>query len=128
MNLTLSLLPDKLAICRLPPGAVVPIWASGGDFLSITRTNDELSIVCAEAGVPAAVKSDRGWRCLKVGGPLDLALTGVLASLANPLAEAHINIFALSTYDTDYLLVKDEQLAHSIDVLIQSGHRVIGVE
>jgi hypothetical protein len=128
MNLTLSLLPEKLAICRLLPDADVPKWASGGGLLSVTRTDDELSIVCAEAGVPEGVKSDRGWRCLKVAGPLDLALTGVLASLANPLAEAHINIFAISTYDTDYLLVKEEHLAPSIDVLIRSGHRVIGIE
>ncbi|HUU37292.1 MAG TPA: ACT domain-containing protein [Candidatus Desulfaltia sp.] len=128
MNITLSLLPDKLAICRLPPDTGIPKWASGGGILSITRTNDELSIVCAEADVPEEVRSDRGWRCLQVAGPLDLALTGVLASLANPLAAARINIFAVSTFDTDYLLVKEENLARSIDVLIRSGHRVNGIE
>ncbi len=128
MTLTLSLLPEKLAICRLDPDADVPTWTSGSRFLSISRTDDELSVVCAEAGVPEEVKSDRGWRCLKVAGPLDLALTGVLASLANPLAEAHINIFAISTYDTDYLLVKEESLPCSIDVLTQSGHRVVDIE
>jgi len=128
MNLTLSLLPEKLAICRLPPDAGVPNWAYGSRFLSITRTSDELSIVCTVAGVPKDVKSDRGWRCLKVAGPLDLALTGVLASLANPLAEAQINIFAISTYDTDYLLVKEENLARSIDALTRSGHLVVGLE
>jgi hypothetical protein len=128
MNLTLSLMPEKLAICRLDPDAGVPDWARGSHFLSITRTKDELSIVCSEADVPEMVKSDRGWRCLKVAGPLDLALTGILASLANPLAEAQINIFAVSTYDTDYLLVKEESLARSIDVLSWSGHRVVAVE
>lgn len=128
MTLTLSLLPEKLAICRLDPDADVPTWTSGSRFLSITRTDDELSVVCAEAGVPEEVKSDRGWRCLKVAGPLDLALTGVLASLANPLAEGYINIFAISTYDTDYLLVKEESLPCSIDVLTQSGHRVVDIE
>ncbi len=128
MTLTLSLLPEKLAICRLDPDADVPTWTSGSRFLSITRTDDELSVVCAEAGVPEEVKSDRGWRCLKVAGPLDLSLTGVLASLANPLAEGHINIFAISTYDTDYLLVKEESLPRSIDVLTQAGHRVVDIE
>ncbi|MFZ2054836.1 MAG: ACT domain-containing protein [Candidatus Aminicenantales bacterium] len=115
-------MPDTFAICRLPPDAGVPKWASGRGLLSITRTSDELSIVCAEAGVPEEVRSERGWRCLEVAGPLDLALTGVLASLANPLAEAQINIFAISTFDTDYLLVKEEKLARSIDVLTRSGH------
>jgi hypothetical protein len=124
MALTLSILAEKLAICRLPPDAAVPRWASRRGLLSITRTTDELSIVCPEAGVPGDVRSDRGWRCLKVAGPLDLALTGVLASLANPLAEAHINIFAISTYDTDYLLVKEDNLDLAIDVLTRSGHRV----
>ena len=128
MNLTLSLLPDKLAICRLAPGSAMPEWAFESSFLSITRTRDELSIVCAEAGVPGEVKADRGWRCFMVVGPLDLALTGILASLANPLADAQINIFAVSTYDTDYLLVKEEHLARSIDVLVRSGHRVVVVE
>ena len=92
MNLTV--LPETLAICRLSADEAVPEWAMIGEFVSITHTADELSIVCAEENVPSDVKADRGWRALKVEGPLDLALTGVLASLANPLAEAQINIFA----------------------------------
>ncbi len=128
MALILSLLPVKLAICRLGPDPEAPSWASGNCFLSITRTEDELSVVCAEAGVPEEVKSNRGWRCFKVAGPLDLALTGVLASLTNPLAQARINIFAISTYDTDYLLVKEENLVHAAEVLTRAGHRVVGLE
>jgi hypothetical protein len=125
MALTLSILPDKLAICRLPPDANVPIWASrGGTILSITKTTDELSIVCPEAGVPEGVRADRGWRCFKIEGPLDLSLTGVLASLVNPLAEARINIFALSTFDTDYLLVKEDKVSKAAEILIQAGHRL----
>jgi hypothetical protein len=124
MNLTLSVLPDTLAICRLGPDDPIPDWPVAGGFLSITRTGDELSIVCAEAAVPGHVKSDRGWRCLKVEGPLDLSLTGVLASLLSPLAEARIGVFAVSTFDTDYLLVKAEYLARATDVLIRSGHQV----
>lgn len=124
MDLTLSLLPDTYAICRLDPEAHIPDWACAGDFVSITRTSDELSIVDREGDVPEGLKCDRGWRCLKVEGPLDLSLTGVLASLLNPLAEARINIFAISTFDTDYLLVKEVNLARATAVLIRSGNRL----
>jgi uncharacterized protein len=122
--LTLTVLPKPLAICRLSVDEAVPEWAMIGEFVSITHTGDELSIVCAEANVPADVKADRGWRALKVEGPLDLALTGVLASLANPLAEARINIFAISTFETDYLLVKGYNLARACAVLQQAGQHV----
>ncbi len=126
MGQNLMLLPGKLMICRLSPQAAVPDWASRGVFHSITRTSDELSIVCAEADVPDDVKAERGWRPFKVEGPLDLSLTGILASLAGPLAEAGINIFAISTYDTDYLLVKEDTAARAAEVLALAGHRVSG--
>src|SRR5512147_2541007 len=122
--MNLIVLPDPLAICRLGPAEDVPEWAMIGEFVSITHTSDELSIVCADEHVPSDVKADREWRALKVEGPLDLALTGVLASLANPLAGAQINIFAVSTFDTDYLLVKEYNLARACDVLRQAGHVV----
>ena len=122
--LTLTILSDSLAICRLDPDIDVPEWAMIGEFVSITHTNDELSIVCAAANVPSDVKADRDWRALKVEGPLDLALTGVLASLANPLAAAQINIFAISTFDTDYLLVKGYNLARACEALQQAGQVV----
>ncbi len=121
--LTLSVLPETLAICRLEREASVPDWATGG-FVSITRTSDELSIVCDERAVPSGVKADRGWRALKIEGPLDLALTGVLASIAVPLAEAKINLFAISTFDTDYVLVKADRLADASGVLRSAGQRV----
>ncbi len=121
--LTLSVLPEPLAICRLEREASVPDWTTGG-FVSITRTRDELSIVCDERAVPSGVKTDRGWRALKIEGPLDLALTGVLASIAVPLAEAQINIFAISTFDTDYVLVKADRVAEAIGVLRNAGHVV----
>jgi hypothetical protein len=124
MNLTLSVLPGRYAICRLRPADPVPSWAGAGDFVSVTRTGEELSIVCAETGVPAGVDCERGWRCLKVAGPLDLSLTGVLASLAGPLAEARLSVFAVSTFDTDYLLVKETHLPSVVDVLTRSGHRL----
>jgi uncharacterized protein len=122
---TLSILPDSLAICRLEPAADVPEWAMIGEFVSITHTADELSIVCAEEHVPPDVKADREWRALKVEGPLDLAMTGVLAALASPLAEAQINLFAVSTFDTDYLLVKGYNLARACEVLRQAGQVVL---
>ena len=122
--LNLTILPDPLAICRLSPAEDVPEWAMIGEFVSITHTGDELSLVCADEHVPPDVKADRGWRALKVEGPLDLSLTGVLASLANPLAQAQINLFAVSTFDTDYLLVKGYNLTRAIAVLQQAGHTV----
>lgn len=122
--LTLTILPERLAICRLSVDEIVPEWAMLGEFVSITHTRDELSIVCAEEHVPSDVKADRGWRGLRVEGPLDLALTGVLASLTGPLAEAQINLFAIATYDTDYLLVKEHHLAQTCTVLRRAGHRV----
>lgn len=116
-RLTLSVLPSTLAVCRLDPGAPGPPWAEGEGFCSITRTGDEISVVCAEDRVPEGVRAERGWRALVVEGPLDFAMTGVLASLANPLAEAGISIFAVSTYETDYVLVKSDDLAEAVDVL-----------
>ncbi|MBI5565893.1 MAG: ACT domain-containing protein [Chloroflexi bacterium] len=121
--LTLSVLPESLMICRLDQAAAIPAWATG-DFISITRTSDELSIVCNERDVPPGVKTDRNWRALKIEGPLDLSLTGVLASIAVPLAEAKINLFAISTFDTDYVLVKAHRVAEAIGVLRSAGHRV----
>lgn len=123
-SLTLSLLPETLAICRLPPAASLPGWAMRGEIFSITRTADEVSIVCAQTNVPDGVQSDRGWRALRVEGPLDLSLVGVLASLATPLAGAGVNVFALSTYDTDYLLVKQDRLEEAARALRTAGFDV----
>ena len=124
--LTLSVLSDTFAICRLAASAPMPAWARG-DFLSITRTRDELSIVCAQSNVPDGIKCERDWCALQVVGPLDFALTGVLASLSAPLADAGISIFALSTFDTDYVLVKTERWREAVQVLRQAGHRILTV-
>ena len=123
-NLTLSILPDTFSICRLDPNERVPDWLDAHSFVSITRTADELSMVCLDQDVPAEVNANRGWRCLKVEGPLDLSLTGILTSLAVPLAEARIGIFAISTFDTDYVLVKEQALADAIVALEKAGHIV----
>ena len=122
-NLTLSLLPHTFAICKLDPEADIPSWALAGDFYSITRTNEELSLVCRQEDVPEALQCERGYRCLKVEGPLHFSLTGVLASLTMPLAQAGISILAVSTFDTDYLLVKAGMVEMAIRELKKEGHR-----
>jgi hypothetical protein len=125
-KLQLTILPGRLAVCRLGPGDPVPAWARGGALASITRTPDELSIVCDQEMVPDSVRAQRGWRCLKARGPLDLDLTGVLASLAVPLARAGAAVFALSTYDTDYLLVPESKLDAAKAALTAAGHLLEG--
>jgi hypothetical protein len=115
-----------LAVCRLAPDAPVPVWAAGEPFSSVTRTADELSVVCPSAAVPATVPASRDWRALRVDGPLDLALVGVMAALAGPLAAAGVSIFPIATHDTDWILVPDAQLARACDALAQAGHEVRG--
>jgi hypothetical protein len=128
IRLDLVLLKEHLAVCRLPFGAEVPGWAVVGEFVSVTRTSDELSVVCGEAGVPEDVRSDRGWRALQVAGTLDLSLVGVLASLASALAGAEVSLFAVSTFDTDYLLVRGHDLERAIAVLHVAGHAVHDID
>jgi hypothetical protein len=123
--LTLTVLPDRFGICRLNAAAPVPEWAYQSAFFSVTRTPHELSVVCAEACIPEDYARDKGWMCFEVQGPLNLSETGVLSSLAFPLARAGVSIFVLSTYDTDYLLVKEENLAKAIQALAAEGHLVL---
>jgi hypothetical protein len=122
--LTLTVFPNLYAICRLDPRSAVPDWATGNDFVSVSRTSDELSIVCPEANVPSAVARTSGWRVLKCEGPLDNALTGIMASLAEPLADANVSIFPIATHDTDYLLIRESQLDVAINALTSYGHAV----
>ena len=124
LNMTLNHIPGHFAICRFDPQEAVPDWVLESDFFSVTRTMDELSVVCHEALVPRGVTSEPGWACLKVEGPLAFSLTGILAALTAPLAEAGISIFAVSTFDTDYLLVKAHDLDVAQAVLTQAGHTV----
>lgn len=120
--LKLSVMEEALGVCRMQASEAIPQWAQKGKFFSITRTEDELSIVCDEENIPREVTVERGWRCLKVEGPLDFSLTGILSSLAGPLAAAKVSIFAISTYDTDYLLVKRENLEKAKEVLGKFCH------
>jgi uncharacterized protein len=117
---TLTLLSEKLAVCRLAPGKNIPTWATKGKFFSVTRTSEELSIVCNEDLVPPEIKAEKNWRVFKLEGPFDFSLTGILSSVLAPLAEVGISIFALSTYDTDYILIKADKLEQAVSILNKS--------
>jgi uncharacterized protein len=123
-RLKLTLLPERFAISRLAADAPIPEWATQGPFFSVTRTGDELSVVTELSRVPPGVQSQPGWRVLKVHGPFVLSEVGVLASLAAPLAEAKISSFAVSTFDTDYLLIASETLSAAIAALERAGHTI----
>jgi hypothetical protein len=123
-RLSLTLLPESIAICRLGAGDPVPMWATAAPWWSITRTPDELSVVCAESCVPAGISASRGWRAVRFAGPLPLDQTGILASVTGPLAAAHISVFALGTYDTDYVLIPEAQRTAAIHALERAGHSV----
>lgn len=118
----------RLAVARLPPDARLPEWAGMDEagFVSVTRTADELSVVCAESRVPSGAVAERGWGAFSVRGPLDFGLTGVLASIATPLAEAGIPVFVISTYDTDHLLVRWPDMDRAADRLRGAGHLLEG--
>jgi hypothetical protein len=123
-SLTLERVPGDYAVCRLAPEAEPPSWLAGARFVSVTRSESELSIVCPQQAVPAGVQAEPGWACLRVRGPLGFGMTGVLASLAAPLAGSGVSIFVVSTYDTDYLLVQARDFERARDALTRAGHRI----
>lgn len=123
--LTLELLKENYSVCRLDANATVPIWGQEGNFYSITKTKDELSIVCETQYVPENVKVvESGWRIFKILGPLDFSLIGILSKISLLMAECKISIFALSTYDTDYIMVKEEKVEEAIKALKRAGYEV----
>jgi hypothetical protein len=115
-------LTSLYAIVQLSPDAPIPDWAKKGEFTSITRTADELSIVCAADNLPTDVHSQHHWICLKLEGPFPFSLTGVLLSFIEPLSNNGVPIFAISTYDTDYVLVQEEFAGVTQRVLADAGH------
>jgi hypothetical protein len=119
----LTVLPGEFSVWRLAAGAPLPS-VDPGSFLSVTHTEDELSIVSSSSEVPGDVTAEAGWRCLRVEGPLAFEMTGVLAALSAPLARAKVPIFVISTYDTDYLLVKAADLDRARNALRDQGHTV----
>ncbi len=118
----LSVLPGRLAIARLGPEEPLPAWIGGG-FFSVTRTGNELSVVCEQRLVPDHVEFEPDWAALEVAGPLAFSQTGVIASLVRPLATAGLSVFVISTFDTDYLLIKRGRLAEAEAILVAAGHR-----
>jgi uncharacterized protein len=124
-RLQLSLLPDVLAVCRLEPSDPIPGWATRTGFFSVSRTMDQLSIVCANSEVGDEVRASKGWRAIKIEGPLDLDLVGILVSVAVPLAHAGIGILPIGTFDTDFVLVRDQQLTQAIKALRATGFHIV---
>jgi hypothetical protein len=124
-RLYLRVLEGRHSVCHLGAAEKVPVWAANAKgFWSATRTADELSVVCAEAAVPPGTKCETGWRIFQIEGPLDFSLIGILVSVATPLAGAKVSIFSISTYDTDYVFVKEPDLEKAIGALTAAGHTV----
>ena len=121
-----KVLQDRFAICRLDPGPAVPDWAMTGTFFSVTRTADELSIICPETSVPEAVKAERGFHCVQLEGPFDFQSIGILESFLAPLAQAGVPVFAVSTYDTDCILIQAKHWERALSALSQAGHNTLG--
>ncbi|MGD9412929.1 MAG: ACT domain-containing protein [Desulfobacterales bacterium] len=124
-KLSLKILPDRMAVCRFDPTAALPDWIAEVGFYSITRTQDELTIVCPETYPAPGIRSEAGWRCFQVQGMLDFSEIGIIFSLTRPLAESGVSVFVISTFDTDYFMVKDNDLEKAIDALTAEGHRVL---
>ena len=125
LTLKFRVLPQGLAVCRLPGAAQLPSWALQDEFFSLTRTSDELSIVCEQPRVPNGVKAERNWVALKLEGPFPFSMTGVLASFIEPLAKHKVPIFALSTFDTDFVLIKRENMEAALRALAEAGHEML---
>lgn len=123
----MDVMADRLAICRLAADAEIPAWATAQPFFTISRTNDELSVICRAELVPADVVTSAYWHAIRLRGPFELSLVGILLSVAEPLAAAGVAIMAVATYDTDYVLVRAEQLPRAVEALVRAGHQVYPV-
>ena len=123
-QLQLSLLKDKYGICTLPNTAPIPDWALTQSLASITRTEKELTIVCRLEILPSQYQSGPNWRCFKIDGSFDLNQIGVISSISSPLADAGISIYVISTYDTDYFLIQEQNLEQTISTLSDIGHNI----
>lgn len=124
-RLTLRVLSGRFAVCRLPPGSPTPAPAGDEELWSVTRTPEEVSVVLPETAVRPGWKAETGFLALQVAGPLDFNLTGVLASIADPLAEAEISLFAIATFDTDYVLIRETDLEKAREALTAVGHSLM---
>jgi len=124
-SLALRLFPGAYAISRLDAGAPIPPWADGDGFVFISRTGTELSILSLAQRVPAGVRSEGGWRALELVGPFPFHAVGVAAAVTQPLGAGGISILLVTTFDTDFVLVKEAHLPHATDLLAAAGHRVV---
>jgi uncharacterized protein len=124
-TLKFAWVPGRFEVCRFPGDAPLPLWVWSGPLTSVTRTPDELSIVCAAGSVPPEFKGKIPWLCLKLEGPFSFSEVGILASFIEPLAESGVPIFAISTYDTDYVLVNEESAGIALQALKDAGHELL---
>jgi hypothetical protein len=122
VQLTFRVQPGRYAVCRLLPDAPPPEWAFHGEFWSVTRTREELSVVCAETAVPEGIRAEKDWVCFQLVGPFEFALTGILEAFLRPLARAKVPIFALSTFDTDWVLIPATRRTDALKALAEAGH------
>ena len=127
-RMVLQVVAGDFAVCRLPAAEPVPLWAGSTVFSSVTRTVDELSIICPAVQVPVGVKHEAGWSLLKFQGPFAFTETGILAAVLAPLAVAKIGILATATFDTDDLMVKSAQLSAAQRALESAGHLIRSAE
>jgi hypothetical protein len=124
-KLRLRRVQEKFAICKLPPGDPIPPWAISGQIWSVTRTPTELSLVCGQSNLPPGFVAERDWGALQVVGPLPLEMVGVLSSLAAPLADAGVSVFAVSTFETDLIFVREQSFEAACQILVKAGHVVL---
>lgn len=124
-KLVMKLFKEKFGVCRLEIEALIPEWAQASQFYSITKTSDELSVVCSQDNIPDGIKCEKDWRILKIEGILDFSLIGILASISGILATNNISIFAISTYNTDYILVKEKDINNAVKVLSGEQYEII---
>jgi hypothetical protein len=125
-KLKLRKISEQFAVCRLAQDAPLPSWATSGEIWSVTRTPTELSVVCTQNSLPQNLAAERNWVALQVVGPIPFGMVGVLSSLTVPLADAGVSIFALSTFETDFVLVRNESFEVACRVLMQAGHEIVG--
>lgn len=123
--MNLSVLKGDYGVCRLSPDERIPSWATAGEFYTVSKTLEELSIICQASLIPDGIRVELGWKVMKVEGPLDFALIGILAALSGTLADRGVSIFAVSTFDTDYLLVKEKDYNNAVEALRDGGHTLI---
>jgi len=124
-RITLKALTDAYGVARLEPSDPIPAWADGGGFVSISRSDDELSIVCRQDRIPSDARMDGGWSCLKLQGPFAFDETGIVLSVIAPLSTNGIGIFVVSTFDGDHLLVKATDFEKTCALLVEAGHRLV---